>query len=104
MARSASGGLQSRDWRGGEKGQGQGEALEAACGNPRDGEENNQFGRGNNAGATISSPPSRAMPKMASFRHRMHRVMRTRRGGAGAGDGSDRRLLVPGVAISDSPR
>lgn len=42
------------------------------------------------------SPPAPAEPTMPPFRHRMHRVMRTRRGGAGAGGGSDRRLSFPG--------
>ena len=61
------------------------------------GDDRERFRRKINADQEESSPPARPAPTMPPFRHRMHRVMRTRRGGAGAGNGSDRRLFISGA-------
>ncbi len=63
----------------------------------RNGDDGSRFRRQINASRKQSSPPSRMPATMPPFRHRMHRVMRTRRGGAGAGGGSDRRLFMSGA-------
>ncbi len=63
----------------------------------KNGDAESRLRRQINASPELSSPPPRAKPTMPPFRHRMHRVMRTRRGGAGAGSGSDRRLFISGA-------
>ena len=61
------------------------------------GDDRERFRRKINADQEKSYPPARPAPTMPPFRHRMHRVMRTRRGGAGAGSGSDRRFFISGA-------